>query len=87
MKKNNLSDAEFKTRHIRLHKECSEDRNSIKNIQSEMKDTLLVIKNDLQRINSKMHHKNQISNLEHKESKNNQNSKKTKKESPPTPRK
>ena len=34
-----------------------------------MKDTLIVIKNDLQRINSKMHHKNQISNLEHKEAK------------------
>ena len=33
----NLSDAEFKTRVIRMLKELSEDLNSIKKIQSEMK--------------------------------------------------
>ena len=34
----NLSDAEFKTLVIRMLKELSEDLNSIKKIQSEMKD-------------------------------------------------
>ena len=37
----NLSDAEFKTRVIRMLKELSEDLNSIKKIQSEMKDILI----------------------------------------------
>ena len=36
---NNLSDAEFKTLVIRVLKELSEDLNSIKKIQSEIKDT------------------------------------------------
>ena len=40
----NLSDTEFKTLVIRMLKELSEDLNSIKNIQSEMKDTLIEIK-------------------------------------------
>ena len=40
----NLSDADFKTLVIRMLKELSEDLNSIKNIQSEMKDTLIEIK-------------------------------------------
>ena len=42
-------------------------------IQSEMKDTLIKIKDNLQGINSKVDEaKNQISDLEHKEAKNNQ---------------
>ena len=48
----NLSDAEFKTLIIRMLKELSEDLNSIKRTQSEMKDTLTEIKNNLQGINS-----------------------------------
>ena len=36
----NLSDAEFKTVVIRMLREISEDLNSIKKMQSEMKDTL-----------------------------------------------
>ena len=40
MEKSNLSDAEFKTLIIRMLKELSEDLNSIKNIQSQTKDTL-----------------------------------------------
>ena len=38
MEISNLSDAEFKTLVIRMLKELSEDLNSIKKIQSEMKD-------------------------------------------------
>ena len=44
----NLSDAEFKTLVIRMLKELSEDLNSIKEIQSEMKNSLTEIKNHLQ---------------------------------------
>ena len=40
MKISNLSDAKFKTLVIRMLKELSEDLNSIKNSQLEMKDTL-----------------------------------------------
>ena len=47
MEISNLSDAEFKTLVIRMLKEISEDLNSIKNIQSETKDTLIEIKNNL----------------------------------------
>ena len=43
MEINNLSDAEFKILVIRLLKELSEDLNRIKQIQSEMKDTLIEI--------------------------------------------
>ena len=43
-----LSDAEFKTLVIRMHKELSEDLNSRKKIQSETKDTVIEIKNNLQ---------------------------------------
>ena len=42
----NLSDAEFKTLVIRMLKELSEDLNGIKKIQSEIKDTLIEIKNN-----------------------------------------
>ena len=43
----NLLDAEFKTLVIRILKELSEDLSSIKKILSEMKDTLIEIKNNL----------------------------------------
>ena len=43
MEKSNLSDAEFKTLFIRMLKELIEDLNSIKQIQSETKDTLIEI--------------------------------------------
>ena len=48
METSNLSDAEVKTLVIRMLKEISEDLNSIKNIQSETKDTLIEIKNNLE---------------------------------------
>ena len=68
MEINNLSDAEFKTLVIRMLKELSEDLNSIKKIQSELKDTLTEIKNNLQGNNSRVDEaKNQINDLEHKE--------------------
>ena len=47
MEISNLSDVEFKTLVIRMFKELSEDLNSIKNIQSETKDTLIEVKNNL----------------------------------------
>ena len=50
----NLSEAELKTLVIRMLKELSEDLNSIKKIQSEVKDTLIEIKNDLQGNNSRV---------------------------------
>ena len=50
----NLSDAEFKALVIRRLKELSEDLNRIKKIQSEMKDTLIEIKNNLQGNNNKV---------------------------------
>ena len=43
----NLSDVEFETLVIRMFKELSEDLNSIKEIQLEMKDTLININNNL----------------------------------------
>ena len=54
MEISNLSDAELKTLVIRMLKELSEDLNSIKKIQSEMKDTLIEIKNNLQENNSRV---------------------------------
>ena len=44
----NLSNAEFKALVIWMLKELSEDLNSIKKIQSERKDMLIEIKNNLQ---------------------------------------
>ena len=71
MEISNLSDAEFKTLIIRMLKEIGEDLCSIKNIESEMKDTLIELKNNLQRNNSRVDEaKNQINDLEHKEDKN-----------------
>ena len=46
MEISNLSDAEFKTLFVRMLKELSEDLSSIKKTQSEMKDTLIEIKNN-----------------------------------------
>ena len=80
MEISNLSDAEFKTLVIRMLKELSEDLNSTKKIQSEMKGTLTEIKNNLQGNNRRLDEaKNQINDFEHKEAKTtNQNSKKKK---------
>ena len=72
MKISNLSDAEFKTLGIRMLKELSEDLSSIKKTQSETKDTLIEIKNNLQGNSNRMDKvKNQINDLEHKEERNN----------------
>ena len=66
----NVSDAEYKTLVIRMLKELSEDLNSTKQIQSEMKDTLIEIKNNLQGDNSRVNEaKSQINDMEHKEAK------------------
>ena len=51
MEVSNLLDAEFTTLVIRMLKELSEDLNSIKKIQSETKDSLIEIKNNLQENN------------------------------------
>ena len=68
----NLSDAEFKTLVIRMLKEISEDFSSIKKIQSETKDTVIEIKNNLQGNKRRVDEtENQINYLEHKETKNN----------------
>ena len=48
----NLRDTEFKTLVIRMLKELSEDLHSMRKTQSEMKDTLTEIKNNLQGNNS-----------------------------------
>ena len=80
MEINNLWYAEFKTLVIRMLKELSEDLNSIKKIQSEMKYILIEIKNDLQGNNSRMGEaNNKINDLEHKEAKNNQSEQQEKK--------
>ena len=75
----NLSDAEFKTRIVRMLKELSEDLYSIKKIQSEMKDTLIEIKNNLQGNNNRVDEaENQINNLEPKGAKTTSQNKKEK---------
>ena len=67
----NLSDAEFKIVVIRMLKELSKNLNSIKKIQSEMKYSLIDIKNNLQGKDSGMDElENQINDLEHKKAKN-----------------
>ena len=80
MEISNLSDTEFKTLLIRMLKELSEDLSSMKKIQSEMKDTLIEIKNNLKGNNSRVDEaENQINDMEHKEAKiTNQNNKKKK---------
>ena len=73
MEISNPSDAEFKTLVIRMPKELSEDLSSIKKIQSEMKNTLIEIKNNLQGNDIRVDEaENQINDMEHKEVKNNQ---------------
>ena len=52
--------------------ELSEDLNSIEKFQSETKDSLIEIKNNLQGNNRVDEPENQINDLEHKEPKNNQ---------------
>ena len=71
MQISNLSDAELKTLVIRMIKELSEDISSIKNIQSEMKDTLIEMKNNLQGNNRRVDEaENQINDLKCKEENN-----------------
>ena len=48
MEISNPADAELKTLVVKMLKELNEDLSSIKNIQSETKDTLIEIKNNLQ---------------------------------------
>ena len=68
----NLSNAEFKPLVIGMLKELSEDLNSMKKIQSEMKNTLIEIKYNLQGINNRADKaKNQVNDLEHKKAKDN----------------
>ena len=70
MEKSNLSDAEFKTLFIKILKELSEDLNSIRKIQSEMKYRLIEIKNNLQGNDNRVDEaENQNNDLEHKEQK------------------
>ena len=70
MEISNLSDAEFKTLVMRMLKELSEDLNSIKKTQSEMKGILIEIKNNLQGNSSRVDEaENQINDLEHEEAK------------------
>ena len=80
MEVSNLIDAEFKTLVIKTLKELTGDLSSIKKIQSETKDTLNEIKNDLLGNNNRVDEaENQIYDLEHKEAKTtNQNNKKKK---------
>ena len=81
MEISNLSDAEFKTLVIRMLKELSEDLSSIKKTQSETKDTLIGIKNNLQGNDRVDEAENQINDLEQKETKTTTQNKKKKKES------
>ena len=72
MEINNLSTVELKTLVIRMLKKLSEDLSSIKRTQSETKDTLIEIKNNLQGNNRRVNEaENQINDLEHKEAKTN----------------
>ena len=69
----NLSDPEFKALDTRMLKELSEDLSSTKKIQSQMKNTLSKIKNNLQGNNSRVDEaENQSNDLEHEEAKNKQ---------------
>ena len=80
MEISNLSGAEFKTLAIQMLKEFSEEHNTIKGIQSEIQDTLIEIKNNLQGNNSRMNKaKYQLSDLKYKEAKKTTNQNKKKK--------
>ena len=71
MEISNLPDAEFKTLVIRMLKELNEDLSSIKKIQSETKDSLIEMKNNLQGNKCRVDEaKNKFNDLEHKELKN-----------------
>ena len=74
----NLSGTEAKTLVIRMLKWLSEDLSSIKKTQSEIKDTPIEIKNNLQGNNSMDEAKKQIKHLEHKEQKTAMQNKKKK---------
>ena len=78
MEISHLSDAEFKTLVRRMLKELSEDLDSIKKTQTEMKCTPIEIKNNLLGNNSTVDEaENHINDLEHEEAKTtNQNNKK-----------
>ena len=66
MEISNLFIAEFKTLVIKMFKDLSEDLNSIKGIQSDTKDSLIEINNNLQGNNSGVNEtENQINDLEH----------------------
>ena len=79
METSNLWEAEFKTLVIRILKELSEDLKSIKHIQSETKDTLIEIKNNLQGNNSRVDEaESQINDMEFKEQKTTNQNKKIK---------
>ena len=68
-----LSDEEFRTLVIRMLSELSEDFNSTRKIQSEAKDILIEIKNNLQGNNSRVYEaENQINDFEYKVAKINQ---------------
>ena len=70
MEISNLSDAEFKTLSIRMLKQINGYFNSIKMIQSDMKESLIEMKNNLQGITSRVDEaENQINDLEHMEEK------------------
>ena len=73
MEISNHSESEFKTLVIRMLNELSEDPNNVKKIPSDMKDTVIEIKNNLQGINRRMDKGyNQINDLQHKEEKDTQ---------------
>ena len=75
----NLLDTEFKTLVIRMLKELGEELSSIKKTQSEMKDTLVEVKNNLQGNNNRVNKAEiQINDLEHNGAKTYQNNKKKK---------
>ena len=83
MEISNLSDAEFKTLVIRMLKELCEDLSSTKKIQSEIKDTLIEIRNNLQGNNNRVDEtENQINDVEHKEAKKHQTEQEAKKRIP-----
>ena len=82
MEANNLSDAEFKTLVVMMLKGLSEDLNLTKRIQSEMKYSLIKIKNNIQGNDSTVDEaENQINGWKHKEVKTNHQNNKKKKES------
>ena len=65
MEIHNLSNAEFKALVTRMLKELSEDLDTIKKIQTETKDTLIEIKNNLQWYNYRVDEaENQINDLD-----------------------